>query len=75
MTIATAQDLQNNSENINSGVGIKVSFGREIRRAYLKRKSYEDLVDLVSNLFSLNRENVGLKYKDEDGDLITLVCV
>lgn len=67
MTIATAEEL-----NGSGVVGVKVVFGREIRRSSLAEHSVVALQVLVSELFSLEKEQVSLKYKDEDGDLITL---
>jgi PB1 domain len=57
------------------GVGVKVTFGREIRRATFVGTSFTELKALVGDLFGLDYENIDirLKYKDEDGDFISLV--
>ena len=54
-------------------VGVKVAFEHEIRRVSFTGHTFLALRDLVTPLFSLAAESVALKYKDEDGDLITMV--
>lgn len=53
---------------------LKVSHGNEIRRVTLKQVSYAALCAKVSDLFLIPVPAISLKYQDDDGDRITMVC-
>lgn len=69
MTFARNDDLTAGEE----GLGVKVSYGNQLRRAPFNGSSFIVLRDLVVLLFELPLGSVvGLKYQDDDGDVITM---
>ena len=64
MTFATSADIT---------VVLKITYGQEIRRVSFTGDSFSALRSLVATLFSLDQERITIKYKDSDGDLITMV--
>lgn len=56
-------------------LAVKVSYGDEIRRATFTGTTYVALRDLCAKLFELDPATAVLKYQDDDGDKITVVCL
>ena len=55
-------------------LAVKVSYGDDIRRATFNGTTYVALRDLSAKLFELDPATTVLKYQDEEGDNITVVC-
>ena len=55
-------------------LAVKVSYGDDIRRATFNETTYVALRDLSAKLFELDPATTVLKYQDEEGDNITVVC-
>lgn len=56
-------------------LAVKVSYGEELRRATFHGAAYVALRDLCAKLFELDPATTVLKYQDDDGDKITMVCL
>jgi hypothetical protein len=63
-----------NSANVIT-VGVKVAFEHEIRRVSFTGNTFSALSNLVATLFSIEKETIVIKYKDDAGDLITMVLL
>jgi len=65
----STQNMQVNTEEIH----FKVQYGDEYRRFKLENATFSDLVSRIKATFDLSDEDpVELKYKDEEGDAITI---
>eukprot|EP01091_Cochliopodium_minus_P020913 TRINITY_DN930_c0_g1_i1.p1 TRINITY_DN930_c0_g1~~TRINITY_DN930_c0_g1_i1.p1 ORF type:complete len:416 (-),score=150.99 TRINITY_DN930_c0_g1_i1:93-1340(-) len=56
----------------NSPKVLKINFNEDIRRVPLVDVSYTSLIKQVGQLFSLQEGSFVLKYKDDEGDLVTV---
>jgi len=65
----STQNMQANTEEIH----FKVQYGDEYRRFKLENATFSDLVNRIKATFDLGEEDqIELKYKDEEGDAITI---
>jgi len=65
----STQNMQVNTEEIH----FKVQYGDEYRRFKLENATFTDLVNRIKATFELSEEDpIALKYKDEEGDAITI---
>jgi hypothetical protein len=62
------------AESNNEQLSVKISHGNEIRRVTLPQSSYGSLVEHTASLFGLPLASINLKYEDDDGDKISMVC-
>eukprot|EP00455_Lapot_gusevi_P028760 TRINITY_DN307_c0_g1_i2.p1 TRINITY_DN307_c0_g1~~TRINITY_DN307_c0_g1_i2.p1 ORF type:complete len:225 (+),score=39.42 TRINITY_DN307_c0_g1_i2:48-677(+) len=53
-------------------VSIKCNLNGEVRRFTLKESRYEVLKEMVQNIFRLPADSFVLKYKDDEGELVSL---
>ena len=53
-------------------INLKLKLGEEIRRISLYERSFISLQKQIKELFGLNERSFTLKYKDEEGDLVTI---
>jgi len=51
---------------------LKVSLNNDIRRLSFNAKDYQELHKQIAELFSIEIGNFSLKYKDDEGDMITI---
>lgn len=51
---------------------VKIFYNNDVRRFLLESVSFKDLQARVAELFKLPLEGFCLKYKDEDGDAVTI---
>lgn len=71
MTFGTAEE----ANSMNESVALKVSHGDELRRvAHNNETTFDGLCTLVAKLFGLDSSSLIVKYQDNDGDKITMVC-
>lgn len=67
--------IEMTANTVNTTFVVKITHANELRRGVCPTVSYAALCELVSKLFAFeNYVSLVLKYKDDEGDLITLVC-
>eukprot|EP01091_Cochliopodium_minus_P012374 TRINITY_DN3732_c0_g1_i2.p1 TRINITY_DN3732_c0_g1~~TRINITY_DN3732_c0_g1_i2.p1 ORF type:complete len:393 (+),score=173.19 TRINITY_DN3732_c0_g1_i2:55-1233(+) len=55
-------------------INLKIKLGEEIRRISLNEKSFIGLQKQIKEIFGLKEGSFTFKYKDEEGDLVTISC-
>jgi len=63
--------LSHAPNNTSSKIAVKADFNGILRRFTITVLSYDEVVEHVCELFGLNEQSIAIKYKDEEGDLIT----
>ena len=58
----------------NDAFAVKVSLGNELRRLSFVGTSFVGMREMIGNMFAIPADRVAVKYLDDEGDKISVVC-